>query len=58
MRRSNRTSTLVIVSNHVASIYDDRWVDDVRHYTGMWQVSDQSLELSQNRTLNESKSTG
>lgn len=58
MRRSNRTNTLVIVSNHVASIYDDRWVDDVLHYTGMGQVGDQSLEFNQNRTLNESGING
>ena len=58
MRRSNRTNTLVIVSSHVASIYDDRWVDDVLHYTGMGQVSPQSLEFNQNRTLNESTTNG
>ncbi|WP_249746311.1 HNH endonuclease [Pseudomonas rhodesiae] len=58
MRRSNRTNTLVIVSNHVASIYDDRWVDDVLHYTGMGQVGSQSLGFNQNRTLNESGSNG
>ena len=53
MRRSNRTNTLVIVSNHVASIYDDRWVDDVLHYTGMGQVDHQSLEFNQNSTAME-----
>lgn len=58
MRRSNRTNTLVIVSNHVASIYDDRWVDDVLHYTGMGQVGSQSLEFNQNKTLNESNFNG
>lgn len=58
MRRSNRTNTLVIVSNHVASIYDDRWVDDVLHYTGMGQIGSQSLEFNQNRTLNESGFNG
>ncbi|OLF53413.1 HNH endonuclease signature motif containing protein [Pseudomonas chlororaphis] len=58
MRRSNRTNTLVIVSNHVASIYDDRWIDDVLHYTGMGQVDNQSLEFNQNRTLNESRANG
>lgn len=58
MRRSNRTNTLVIVSNNVASIYEDRWVDDVLHYTGMGQVGHQSLEFNQNRTLNESGING
>lgn len=35
MRRSHKTNTLVIVSNHIKSIYDDRWVGDVLYYTGM-----------------------
>lgn len=35
MRRSLETNTLVIVSNHVESIYDDRWMGDEFHYTGM-----------------------
>ncbi|WP_241360754.1 HNH endonuclease [Pseudomonas aeruginosa] len=54
MRRSKRTNTLVIVSNHVESVYDDRWLNDVLHYTGMGQVGPQSLEFNQNRTLSES----
>jgi 5-methylcytosine-specific restriction protein A len=35
MRRSHKTNTLVIVSNHIKSIYDDRWLGDTFHYTGM-----------------------
>lgn len=36
MRRSRKTNTLVIVSNHVPSIYEDRWdSNDVLHYGGM-----------------------
>ncbi len=31
MRRSKETNTLVIVSNHVSSVYDDRWIGDVLH---------------------------
>jgi len=58
MRRSKRTNTLVIVSNHVESVYDDRWINDVLHYTGMGQVGPQSLEFNQNRTLNESPTNG
>ncbi|MBV7564168.1 HNH endonuclease [Pseudomonas sp. sia0905] len=58
MRRSKRTNTLVIVSNHVESVYDDRWVDDVLHYTGMGQIGNQSLEFNQNKTLNESRKNG
>jgi 5-methylcytosine-specific restriction protein A len=58
MRRSLKTNTLVLVSNHVASIYDDRWIGDVFHYTGMGQLGDQSLEASQNKTLAQSATNG
>lgn len=58
MRRSTRTNTLVIVSNHVESVYDDRWIDNVLHYTGMGQLGNQSLEFNQNKTLNESPTNG
>jgi 5-methylcytosine-specific restriction protein A len=56
--RSIKTNTLVIVSNHVESIYDDRWIDNVFHYTGMGQTGDQSLTFAQNKTLAESNSNG
>lgn len=58
MRRSHKTDTLVLVSNHVESIYDDRWIDDVFHYTGMGQVGPQSLEFMQNKTLAQSAKNG
>ena len=58
MRRSLETGTLVIVCNHVASIYDDRWIEGSLHYTGMGQHGDQSLDFMQNRTLAESNSSG
>jgi len=58
MRKSNKTNTLVIVSNHVGSIYDDRWVGDTIHYTGMGRSGDQSLEFMQNKTLAQSGSNG
>lgn len=51
MRRSHETNTLVIVSNHIKSIYEDKWIDDVMHYTGMGTSGDQSLFFSQNKTL-------
>ena len=58
MRRSKKTNSLVLVSNHYTSIYEDRWVDGLLHYTGMGQSGDQDLNRSQNRTLNESRSNG
>lgn len=58
MRKSNTTNSLVLVSNHVDSIYDDRWESDVLHYTGMGQEGDQSLDFMQNKTLAQSNSNG
>jgi len=56
MRRSLKTSTLTIVSNHIKSIYDDRWDDKgIMHYTGMGSEGDQSLTFAQNKNLAESK---
>ncbi len=55
MRRSIKTNTLVIISNHVNSVYDDRWIGDEFHYTGMGLEGDQDLESSQNKTLAESE---
>jgi len=54
MRRSHTTNTLVIVSNHIKSISDDRWLGDAFHYTGMGTKGDQSLNFAQNKTLTES----
>lgn len=54
MRRSHTTNTLVIISNHVKSVYDDRWIGDIFHYTGMGQYGHQDLRFAQNKTLNES----
>ncbi len=58
MRRSRRKNCLVIVSDHTKSIYEDRWENDVFHYTGMGLTGDQSLSFAQNRTLNESQTNG
>ncbi len=58
MRRSHKTNTLVIVSDHTKAIYEDRWVGDILHYTGMGMRGDQSLEFAQNKTLAESRVNG
>lgn len=58
MRKSNRTNTLIIVSDHTKAIYEDRWIDNILHYTGMGLESDQRLDFSQNKTLAESHSNG
>jgi len=58
MRRSHTTNTLVIVSNHIKSIYDDRWLGDTFYYTGMGTKGDQRLDFAQNKTLSESNNNG
>jgi 5-methylcytosine-specific restriction protein A len=58
MNRSLQTNTLVLVSNHVKSIYSDRWIDEIFHYTGMGQEGDQSIDRTQNKTLAESRANG
>jgi len=58
MRRSLATNTLVIVSNHIKSIYDDQWIDGEMHYTGMGQIGDQSVDSAQNKTLANSRAGG
>ena len=57
MRRSHKTNTLVLVSNHVKSIYSDRWFGKELHYTGMGSSGDQTLG-TQNKTLYESNLNG
>lgn len=58
MRRAKRTNSLVLVSSHVKSIYDDRWDGNILYYTGMGTKGDQSLFFQQNKTLSESKNNG
>ncbi len=53
MRRSHKTNTLVLVSDHTKALYEDRWDGNVLHYTGMGRVGDQTL-TSQNKTVAES----
>lgn len=54
MRRSKVTNTLVIISDHTKSLYEDKWFADELHYTGMGKSGDQFLSFMQNKTLAES----
>ena len=36
MRRSLRTNTLALISDHTKSLYEDRRIGDIFHYTGMF----------------------
>jgi len=58
MRRSLKTNSLVIISDHSKAIYEDRWIDDIFHYTGMGMEGDQSISFMQNKTLAQSNSNG
>lgn len=58
MRRAKKTNSLIIISSHVESIYEDRWDGDILLYTGMGLNGDQSLDFNQNKTLNESSING
>lgn len=55
MRRSLTTNSLVLITHTNKNLYNDRWENEVLHYTGMGQVGDQSLDFQQNKTLSLSK---
>ncbi|XLP24100.1 HNH endonuclease [Bacillus toyonensis] len=58
MRRSKKTNTLVLFSDHTKGIYDDRWEKGILYYTGMGQEGHQTLVGNQNKTLYESSANG
>ncbi|WP_320937190.1 HNH endonuclease [Enterocloster lavalensis] len=58
MRRSKKTGTLVIISDHTKNFYHDEWKDGILHYTGMGKNGDQVLEGNQNGTLYHSDTNG
>jgi len=58
MRRSIRTNSLVLISDHTKSTYEDKWIGKIFHYTGMGLTGEQSLSFHQNKTLVESKENG
>ena len=58
MRKSIRTNTLVLISDYTKGLYQDKWIGDEFHYTGMGQRGDMNINAAQNKTLAESKSNG
>ncbi|MGI6692103.1 MAG: HNH endonuclease [Christensenellales bacterium] len=58
MRRSKRTNTLVLISDHTKGLYEDKWYGDILHYTGMGKKGDQDRRASQNKTLDDSRFNG
>ena len=58
MRRSQKTASLVLISDHTKSGNEDKWIGKVFHFTGMGVIGEQSLASSQNRTLEKSRENG
>jgi 5-methylcytosine-specific restriction protein A len=58
MRRSQKTASLVLISDHTKSAYEDKWIGKVFHFTGMGVIGEQSLASRQNRTLEQSRENG
>ncbi|WP_409253857.1 HNH endonuclease [Bacillus sp. SCS-153A] len=59
MKRSHKTNTLVILSDHTNGIYEDKWIindegEEILLYSGMGQEGDQDINYAQNKVLNES----
>lgn len=55
---TKKFQTLVIVSNHIKGIADDKWENDILYYTGMGMNGDQMLDGSHNKILSESNTNG
>jgi 5-methylcytosine-specific restriction protein A len=58
MRRSLRTNSLILISDHVDPFYHDRWNNSLFYYTGMGLTGDQDINFMQNKTLAQSMSNG
>lgn len=58
MRRSNKTNTLVIISDQTKPYFKDEWKGNVLQYTGMGITGDQKIDYAQNKTLAESNTNG
>lgn len=58
MRYSKTTNTLVLISDHIKSPYEDRWINGILHYNGMGISGDQSFDFMQNKTLFQSRTNG
>jgi 5-methylcytosine-specific restriction protein A len=58
IRRSHGTNSLVLISDHTKSAYEDKWIGKIFHYTGMGVTGEQSLSFQQNKTLAESRESG
>lgn len=58
MRRSQKTNSLVLISDHTKPECGDQWIGKVFHYAGMGTVGEQSPASRQNSTLSASRENG
>lgn len=59
MRRSLETNTLILISDHTKSVYDDRWINNnILHYSGIGLEGDQKIDTAPNKTLAGSADNG
>ncbi len=58
IRKSLHTDSLVLVSDHTRSAYEDKWIGRVFHFTGMGLVGEQSLSHPQNKALATARESG
>jgi len=57
MNRRKTLNSLILISNHTKSFYEDEWKDNIFYYTGEGQTGDQKLN-GQNKTIAESNENG
>lgn len=58
MRRSQKTSSLVLISDHTRTGCDDKWIGKTFHFTGIGLNGEPGLSFNQNKTLCESNEKG
>ena len=58
MRRSPKTNSLVLISDHTQPACDDKWIGKTFHFTGMGLSGEQGLSFNQNKALCESNESG
>jgi len=58
MRRSLKTDSIVLVSDHTRRGCDDKWIGRTFHFTGMGLSGEQGLSFNQNKALCEADERG
>jgi 5-methylcytosine-specific restriction protein A len=58
MRRSLKTNSLILISDHTRPACDDKWIGKTFHFTGRGLTGEQGLSFNQNKALCESNEKG